>query len=462
MIKIKDGEIEYKLNTNNNYEKYKYDDIEFLISEYKNKKLNFLDVITYTLNYLEETKNLNYIIFQEKLMPNLIELQIQKLKNLQISLDNKTLFELYPLFGVPLIVKDNMDVENLVTTAGSKYFENNLANKNCKAVEKLVKLGAIVVGKSNLSEASGMSAQHGYSELGNKTINPLNSDYDTSGSSSGSAVCSRLGFPLTLGSETFGSIIFPSTCCGVYGWKPEQNLLTDKNVIPISFHYDCVGIITNSTKNLNYISKCLKIESKIVNQKLKVKIDYSKFLLYQGLNFWLKDEKKFFKILDNIKQVLEENNYEVEITKSPVIKSILLLKNINKVYSSCWKEDFEIWNKHNKSNYDLQKYLDYALKLDQHFDVFKTTKNLDVNKRQKIIENSHLFYDKYYSNCDVVIGSPFLGTFVSSLSQNPALSVPLGFENNTIEALGICATSSSILLNINNLINQNLEKVIKI
>lgn len=159
-----------------------------------------------------------------------------------------------PLHGIPILVKDNIDTEPpLETTAGSLFLLGQPPQKDAPVVEKLRRSGAIVVGKANLSEWSNFRSSYslsGWSARGGVTSLPHYLDRNPSGSSSGSAAAVSAGLvPLSLGTETDGSIISPASTCGVVGVKPSVGFTSRQGVIPISFSQDTVGPMARSVKD---------------------------------------------------------------------------------------------------------------------------------------------------------------------------------------------------------------------
>lgn len=443
-------------NIKKNYQIYKYSDINKLIKQYKNSQVTLEEVVTYSQKFIKVFKNLNFVIeLEQNNFDSYIKEQLQYLNKLKNDYSNEVLFEKYPLWGIPVLVKDNMDIKNMATTSGSKYFVSNIAQQDCLSVQKLKDLGAIIIAKTNLSEFSGMSAQHGISELGGKTTNPLNAQWDTSGSSSGSAVACSLGFPLCIGSETFGSILFPSVSCGVFGWKPEQSLLSDTLNIPISHRYDTIGLISNSNENLNYVANILNVISD--TKPKRILIERSSFLTTMGLSFWQKDEKKLGLIFKNLEHLLIENGYEVSFHKTSFLKTFSLYKKIaNTVYSDLEK-DFNVWN--TNKDFHFNEYINYAINLPDHFDVSKTAKVLSKEKYDKYIKQLNNYYDKTYNDYDCVIGYASTATFISALKQAPAMCVPLDIENDKITALSLCSSNSNNLIKLCDLISNNLHMI---
>ena len=156
-----------------------------------------------------------------------------------------------PLHGIPILVKDNIDTAGkLTTTAGSLALEGTTPPKDAFVIARLRDAGAIVLGKTNLSEWAnlrGSPAVSGWSGRGGQTTNPYALDRTPSGSSSGSAAATAANLcAAALGTETDGSIMSPASMCSLVGIKPTVGLVSRNGVIPIAASQDTVGPIARS------------------------------------------------------------------------------------------------------------------------------------------------------------------------------------------------------------------------
>jgi amidase len=151
-----------------------------------------------------------------------------------------------PLHGLPILIKDNIDTaDKMMTTAGSLALAGPPAPKDAALVTRLRAAGAILLGKTNLSEWANYRSSHstsGWSGRGGLTRNPYVLDRNCSGSSSGSgaAVAASL-CAAAVGTETDGSVVSPSSMCGLVGIKPTLGLIPGAGIIPISHRQDTAG-----------------------------------------------------------------------------------------------------------------------------------------------------------------------------------------------------------------------------
>lgn len=159
-----------------------------------------------------------------------------------------------PLHGIPLVLKANIDTaDGMTTTAGSLAMEGSIPEKDAFLVSRLREAGAVILGKSNLSEWAnfrGARSVSGWSSLGGQTRNPYDRLRSPCGSSSGSAAAVAAGLcPISLGTETDGSIVCPAQACGVVGIKPTLGLVSRSGIIPIAHSQDTAGPMANSTED---------------------------------------------------------------------------------------------------------------------------------------------------------------------------------------------------------------------
>lgn len=150
------------------------------------------------------------------------------------------------LHGIPVLIKDSIaTIPDLKTTSGSRALLGLQPKENADVVKALKKAGAIILGKTNLSELSGLRGVNGWSGRGGQTRNPYNLLGNPYGSSTGSAVAVASNLAMgAIGGETDGSIISPASVAGIFGLKPTLGLISTKKSIPISKHQDCVRPIT--------------------------------------------------------------------------------------------------------------------------------------------------------------------------------------------------------------------------
>jgi amidase len=157
------------------------------------------------------------------------------------------------LHGLPILLKDNIETaDDMATTAGSLALKDNVTGRDSPLVVGLRAEGAIILGKTNLSQWANFrsnSSMSGWSALGGQVRNPHMLDRNPCGSSSGSAAAAAASLAAgTVGTETNGSITCPSTVNGVVGFKPTVGLVSQEHIIPISSSQDTAGPMTKTVK----------------------------------------------------------------------------------------------------------------------------------------------------------------------------------------------------------------------
>lgn len=156
-----------------------------------------------------------------------------------------------PLHGIPILLKDNIEsLDPMPTTAGSLALKENVTGRDAPIVSNLRAAGAIILGKTNLSEWANIRSSHsssGWSAVGGLTRNPYALTRNTCGSSSGSAVAIAASLAvMAIGTETDGSITCPAAVNGIVGFKPTVGLLSQQYIIPISHSQDAAGPMVRS------------------------------------------------------------------------------------------------------------------------------------------------------------------------------------------------------------------------
>ena len=215
----------------------------------KNIKAGNISYEKLTLFYLyrirkfesDSTKSLNSII---SLNPNV-------LKEARARDKNKKKNTKYSIYGMPVLLKDNINTSNLPTTAGALVLADNTAIKDAFIVERLRKKGALILGKVNLSEWAYyfcVGCPLGYSAIGGQTLNPYSrGEFETGGSSAGSGVAVAANFAVAaVGTETSGSITSPSSLNSVVGLKPTIGVFSRTGIVPISSTLDTPGPMTKN------------------------------------------------------------------------------------------------------------------------------------------------------------------------------------------------------------------------
>ncbi|MEO6037042.1 MAG: amidase [Saprospiraceae bacterium] len=192
-----------------------------------------------------------------------------------------------PLHGIPVLLKDNIDTgDKMMTTAGSLALEGHHAANDAFIVQRLREAGAVLLGKTNLSEWANFrstSSSSGWSSRGGQTKNPVVLARNPCGSSAGSgaAVAANLG-AVAVGTETDGSVIAPASFCGIVGLKPTVGLLSRSGIIPISATQDTAGPMARTVRDAAILLSAMTgsdpADGSTAASAGKVAADYTTFL----------------------------------------------------------------------------------------------------------------------------------------------------------------------------------------
>ena len=197
-----------------------------------------------------------------------------------------------PLHGIPVLIKDNINTsDNMHTTAGALALADNFAKQDAFIVHKLREAGAVILGKTNLSEWANFRSTHStsaWSSRGGQTKCPYILDRNPSGSSAGSGSAAAANLcTVAIGTETDGSIVSPSSVNGLVGIKPTVGLWSRTGIIPISKTQDTAGPMARTVKDaaivLGVLAGIDAQDSYTLASKGKAAADYTKFLDANGL-----------------------------------------------------------------------------------------------------------------------------------------------------------------------------------
>ena len=234
---------------------------------------------------LDKNTFLNVII---SLNPNVLD-QARKLD--QESMDQES----HPLYGMPILLKDNIDALPMATTAGAAAMAQNYPKKSAFIVEQLRSKGALILGKVNMSEWAYYFCQGcpvGYSAMGGQTLNPYGRRvFETGGSSSGSGAAVAANYAVAaIGSETSGSILSPSAKNSIVGLKPTIGALSRSGIVPISSSMDTAGPMTKNVIDNAILMSALVAEDPLDTYSFKslpIRFDHLDTVSFKGFRLGL-------------------------------------------------------------------------------------------------------------------------------------------------------------------------------
>jgi amidase len=227
-----------------------------------------------------------------------------------------------PLHGIPVLIKDNIDTaDRMMTTAGSLALEGSIASRDSFVAQRLREAGAVILGKTNLSEWANFRSSHassGWSGRGGQTKNPYVLDRNPCGSSSGSgAGVSANLCAVAVGTETDGSVVCPSSANSLVGIKPTLGLVSRSGIIPIAHSQDTAGpmarTVTDAAILLGVLSGVDPRDAVTNESKGKSATDYTKFLDRNGMQgARIGIARKFFGFNDEVDKLMEASIAEMK------------------------------------------------------------------------------------------------------------------------------------------------------
>lgn len=353
------------------------------------------------------------------------------------------------IYGLPIIIKGNIGTKNMHTTAGVAALRNLICDDDAEIIKNLKSKGAIILGKANLSEwANFMSTEssNGYSALGGQTKNPYG-HFDVGGSSSGSGVSAACEFaPLTIGTETAGSIIYPSSQNSVVGLKPSLGLVPQDRIIPISESHDTAGPITKCVEDAYYLLAGMVKEletanfktSNLQNKKIGVVVNKSILEMYRKddgdiMNAIKADLEGCESIVTNIE--LCDSAFETQVYNilkyefREGIKSYL--NNFAPTYPIQSVGDVILFNEDDMDRYAPYNHEIIHQSATETFDLKTITQQ--INDNQKMTSGA---LDIAFKEVDFLVTLSNYCTSVYAPAGYPAVTVPAGYRL-TGEPIGV-------------------------
>ena len=265
-----------------------------------------------------------------------------------------------PLHGVPVLLKDNIGTaDQMQTTAGSLALMNAQPHNDAFLVKNLREAGAVILGKTNLSEWANFRdniSSSGWSGRGGQTKNPYALDRNPCGSSSGSAVAVAANMTmLAVGTETNGSIVCPASINGIVGIKPTLGLVSRSGIIPIAHSQDTAGPMARTVKDAAYLLGVMtgadSADEITVTRSGQQLGDYVKFLAADGLNgARIGIARQYFGFHPGVDTIMEQ---AVEVMKNA--GAVIIDPVEIKTYGDFGSASFEVLLYEFKA--DLNKYL---------------------------------------------------------------------------------------------------------
>ena len=432
----------------NDYEKLKpliiEKDIPSIQTNIIEKKLTYEKLVLFYLfriKKIEFNKNtyLNSII---SLNPNIV-LEARKKDKIKPE-------SIYSLHGIPVLLKDNINFDGLPTTAGAEILKNNIADDSF-VVKKLKESGAVILGKTNLSEWAYyfcVGCPLGYSAIGGQTLNPYGrKEFESGGSSSGSgaAISANLS-SVSLGSETSGSILSPSSLNSIVGLKPTIGLVSRTGIIPISNTLDTSGPMTkNVIDNAIVFNSIMGFDQNDSHSKNKININYNEIINSSlkdkrlGVFKSLLNDSLYIKTIEDIKKaggiIIEFEPPKINFLGFRKILDVEMKNELPKYLSTYFKDNLNIKNISDIINYNLQDSLNrspYGQKIFEGIVSDSTGKEEFEKLKVRLKKEGERYFNeslKKYS-LDAILSINNYHAAYAAAAYYPCLTVPMGYNKN--------------------------------
>lgn len=353
----------------------------------------------------------------------------------------------HPIYGMPIILKDNINTKNMPTTAGAVALMENRPESDAEIVENLKSYGGLVLGKANLSEWANFlcdGCPNGYSAVGGQALNPYGlRSFDTGGSSSGSAVAVAANYAVAaVGSETSGSIISPSSQQSVVGLKPTVGVLSQDGIVPISSTLDTPGPISKNLDDNSIVFSAMASPMSI-NSYSSIPWQIESLKDLKGVRFGAYKSYMQDPLYQNALESLKSLGAEViEIEPEPMSFEGFLnllsgdmktdLKNYLSEYAS---ENIEVKTTTDVMKFNLQ---DSTIRIPYGQARFVGIEELDITEDELIeIRKTLLLAGIDYfeepmqtNNLDAILSINNYNAGQAAVAKYPALTVPMGYTKD--------------------------------
>lgn len=422
-------------------------DIPYIQKQIDDNLLTYKDLVTFYVYRIHEIEG-----NKDMALNAIMSLNKDAIREAEICDKERKRKKRHPIYGMPLLLKDNIGYDGLPTTAGAEILKNNLV-KDAFIVKKLKEKGAIILGKTNLSEwayyfCSGCPL--GYSAVGGQSLNPYGRFiFETGGSSSGSgtAIAANLAVA-AIGTETSGSILSPSSLNSVTGLKPTVGTLSRTGIIPISSTLDTPGPMTKNVTDNAILMDAMTGYDKAdpSSKKNSGKIKYQKALKVLDLNG--KRIGMFKHLMENsgyvrISEILKKSGAKIIIldAQSGALQGFLSILNIDmkndlQAYLSAQthglgsiKNVMDIMN-YNRENMALRAPYGQAL---FNVVVTDTTSATKLVKIKNDLESSgkSFFNDMIKKHqLDLILSVNNQHAAIAAVAKFPCLTLPMGYKDN--------------------------------
>jgi len=355
------------------------------------------------------------------------------------------------LYGIPILVKDNINVKGLTTTAGASVFINNYVDNNAFVINQLKKNDVLILGKLNMSEWAYYFCRPcpvGYSSLGGQTLNPYGRKiFESGGSSSGSGVSVAANYALaSLGSETSGSILSPSSKNSLVGLKATIGSLSRSGIVPISSFYDTSGPMTTNVYDNVLLFNAMIGYDKNDEQSYQANrininemLDFNTSNIKVGLSNIYNNDSLIYNALQDLKKIgVKSVFYESKRYSIPDFRNILtsdMKRDLPKYILGYGNKSLTVKNIRDIVNFNNR---DTFLHAPYNQILFKgilndSTTNRKLEKmKEETRSNATDYLNKIMKdkNFDIFVSVDNNMAGIAAAAHFPALTIPMGYRKN--------------------------------
>ncbi|QSS96942.1 amidase family protein [Psychroflexus sp. ALD_RP9] len=357
-------------------------------------------------------------------------------------LDERKNENIHPIYGMPILLKDNINTSKMPTTAGAIALINNRPHQDAEIVTNLKNRKAIILGKVNLSEWANFlcnGCPNGYSAVGGQTMNPYGPRrFDTGGSSSGSAASVAANYAVAaVGTETSGSILSPSSQQSLVGLKPTIGQLSQNGIIPISSTLDTPGPITRTVSDNGILLSAMRSQTKTEDYLLKTIEEPSKLRL-GAIKAYMKDSL-YLQSID----IFKNNSLKIEVIEpKPMNFSgfLALLNGDMKRDLKAYLKQFASDSVKVKSVSDVVNFntKDSTLHMPYGQARLNGIVRQDLNDieldsiRKNLIQSGKTYFDRLFDNyqLDAILSINNYNAGQAAVAKYPAITIPMGYSKS--------------------------------
>ena len=415
--------------------------IQKYISQEKFSYEDLVKFFIYRIYIHEFDKNL-YLNAIISLNPNVIN-EARDLDN-SIKKDNL-------LYGIPLLIKDNINVKGLATTAGASVFENNYVDNNAFVINQLKENNVLILGKLNMSEWAYYFCRPcpvGYSSLGGQTLNPYGrKKFESGGSSSGSGVSIAANYAMgSLGSETSGSILSPSSKNSLVGLKATIGNISRSGIIPISSFYDTSGPMTTNVMDNVLLYNGMIGYDKNDNLSYEVKkIDLKEMTGFKGSKIKVGISERYnsdslvINALNDLKEIgVESVSFKSKSYSLPHFRNILtsdMKRDLPQYILGYGNKKLSVKNvkdivSYNSRDTFLHAPYDQIIFKEIVNDSISNNRLHEMKEETKSRANNYLNSIMKENDFDVFVSVDNDMAGIAAAAHYPALTIPMGYRHN--------------------------------